>query len=278
VTVTPNLSPVVNLGSSVTSGYAPTAVQFSSSGTYDPEGGSLNYVWNFGNGATSTAANPAYTYTAAGTYTATLTVTDPVGNVTTRSRTITIAPNRVPVAVIGASTTSAYAPITVRFNSTGSYDPDGGTLRYAWAFGDGATSTAANPSYTYTIPGTYTATLRVTDPYGLSAAKSLSITVRKPVMATANVSAVKVNGVRASRATVTVTDTLGRRVPGATVTGTWSGVVSATVTAKTDAYGRIVVTSPTASKSGSIRYTVTNVVMPNGWAWDGVKRYRTIWV
>ena len=43
-------------------------------------------------------------------------------------------------------------------------DPEGGALTYAWDFGDGTTSTAANPTHTYTTNGTYTATLTVRDP------------------------------------------------------------------------------------------------------------------
>ena len=46
----------------------------------------------------------------------------------------------------------------MQFSSAGSLDPDpGDTIRYQWTFGDGATSTAANPSHTYTVNGNYTA-------------------------------------------------------------------------------------------------------------------------
>ena len=54
----------------------------------------------------------------------------------------------------------------MNFSSAGSADPEGGTLTYAWAFGDGTTSTAANPTKTYTADGSYTATLTVRDPQG----------------------------------------------------------------------------------------------------------------
>ncbi|MBL8481507.1 MAG: PKD domain-containing protein [Rhodocyclaceae bacterium] len=62
------------------SGTAPLAVNFSSSGTSDPDGDALSFDWNFGDGsAHSTAANPSHTYAGAGTYVATLTVTDTQG-------------------------------------------------------------------------------------------------------------------------------------------------------------------------------------------------------
>ena len=58
----------------------------------------------------------------------------------------------------------------VQFNGTGSIDPAGGTLTYAWDFGDGATGTDSMPIHTYTSNGTYTATLVVTNASGSSSA------------------------------------------------------------------------------------------------------------
>ena len=85
--------------------------------------------------------------------------------------------NRAPTAVAGANRTSGPAPLTVTFSSAGSSDPEGGALRYSWAFGDGTTSTAANPTKTYTTNGTYTATLTVRDPQGASGSASVRISV-----------------------------------------------------------------------------------------------------
>ncbi|MET8893940.1 lectin [Streptomyces albogriseolus] len=82
-----------------------------------------------------------------------------------------------PVAQATANTTSGIAPLEVAFSSAGTTDPDGDALGYAWTFGDGATSTAADPSHTYTANGQYTATLKVTDPSGKSATASVRITV-----------------------------------------------------------------------------------------------------
>ena len=69
------------------------------------------------------------------------------------------------------------APLTVTFSSAGSSDPDGGALTYSWDFGDGTTSTAANPTNTYTANGTYTATLTVRDPQGATGTASVQISV-----------------------------------------------------------------------------------------------------
>jgi glucose/arabinose dehydrogenase len=85
--------------------------------------------------------------------------------------------NRNPIARAAANPTSGTAPLTVNFSSAGSSDPEGGALTYLWTFGDGTTSTAANPAKTYTANGTYTPTLRVTDPQGLTGTASVVVTV-----------------------------------------------------------------------------------------------------
>ncbi|MFJ8191984.1 PQQ-dependent sugar dehydrogenase [Streptomyces sp. NPDC096094] len=82
-----------------------------------------------------------------------------------------------PVAQAKANKTSGTAPLAVTFSSAGSSDADGDALTHAWDFGDGATSTAADPSHTYTANGQYTATLKVTDTTGKSATASVQITV-----------------------------------------------------------------------------------------------------
>ncbi|MFJ1599801.1 ThuA domain-containing protein [Streptomyces sp. NPDC088261] len=85
--------------------------------------------------------------------------------------------NRNPVAKAAADKTSGQAPLAVAFSSAGSSDPESGALTYAWDFGDGATSTDANPSHTYTETGTYRPTLTVRDPEGLTGTASLVVTV-----------------------------------------------------------------------------------------------------
>ncbi|MET9800906.1 PQQ-dependent sugar dehydrogenase [Streptomyces sp. NPDC006368] len=84
---------------------------------------------------------------------------------------------RAPIAQAKADRTSGRAPLTVAFSSSGSSDPDGDALSHAWRFGDGSTSTAANPTHTYTANGQYTATLTVSDTTGKSATASVLVTV-----------------------------------------------------------------------------------------------------
>lgn len=164
-----NAAPVANF-SLVTSGLTAT---FSDSSS-DADGSIAARAWNFGDGSTSTATNPSKTYSAAGTYNVQLTVTDNGGltNTVTKSVTVTTSANVAPVANFSVSTSG----LTATFTDT-STDSDGTLATRAWNFGDSTTSTATNPSKTYSAAGTYTVTLTVTDNAGASNTKSNSVTV-----------------------------------------------------------------------------------------------------
>jgi glucose/arabinose dehydrogenase len=88
--------------------------------------------------------------------------------------------NTPPTVKSSADTTSGPAPLTVHFSSAGSSDPEGASLTYAWTFGDGASSTAANPTHTYSTEGTYSARLVVSDGVSSSAAPAMQIVVGRP--------------------------------------------------------------------------------------------------
>jgi PKD repeat protein len=178
-----NVAPVAAAAGSPTSGKEPLAVSFTSAGSADVEGdGSIvSYSWNFGDGSPlSTQANPSHTYQAAGDYTAVLTVTDNDGATASASVPITVNANIAPHATAAADVTAGHAPLPVSFSSAGSGDTDG-TYSIHWDFGDGATSSAANPSHTYTNSTeeniVRTATLTVTDDNGATAISTIEITV-----------------------------------------------------------------------------------------------------
>ena len=87
---------------------------------------------------------------------------------------------RAPRVRLAANPTSGQAPLTVAFDPTGTEDPDGDALDYAWDFtSDGVVdSTTEGPvSFTYTANGRYDARLTVTDATGRDAAATVVITV-----------------------------------------------------------------------------------------------------
>jgi cytochrome c len=94
--------------------------------------------------------------------------------------------NRTPIPKISADPIAGQAPLTVRFSSAGTTDPDGDALTYAWDFdADGTVdSTAPNPTYTYPVNGAYNPTVKVTDSTGRSAAATLPFLVgpRAPIV------------------------------------------------------------------------------------------------
>ncbi|MGY4961750.1 PQQ-dependent sugar dehydrogenase [Streptomyces sp. 900105245] len=82
-----------------------------------------------------------------------------------------------PVAQAAADRTSGQAPLKVAFSSAGTTDQDGDALTYSWDFGDGATSTSADPTHKYKKNGTYTATVTAKDTTGRTGSASVRVVV-----------------------------------------------------------------------------------------------------
>jgi len=175
-----NRAPIAVLSASPTSGGTPLVVQFSASGSYDPESDALTYAWDFGDGTTGSGVSVAHEYTAEGSYSVTLTVTDVGGMQATASQSILVtnqATGSIPTASFTASPSSGGTPLTVAFNAAASSDPDGTIVSYEWSFGDGATGSGATVTHSYLTQGTYTAALTVTDDEGLTDTSSQTIVV-----------------------------------------------------------------------------------------------------
>ncbi len=88
--------------------------------------------------------------------------------------------NQRPTAVLQAGPLSGLSPLTVNFNASGSTDPEGGVLSYAWDLdgdGDFDDSSAPQPSFTYTGSGARTVRLKVTDAQGLSDVAAVVVVV-----------------------------------------------------------------------------------------------------
>ncbi|MBL7941336.1 MAG: PKD domain-containing protein [Flavobacteriales bacterium] len=115
-------------------------------------------VWN-------TLETTSSIWVGAGNYS--VTYTDPSGCSSTGYATVSLSDA---ITSIGANTYEVWMPAsTVNFTSGTS----GTILSYLWDFGDGNTSTLANPSYTYTVSGFYTVTLTVEDANGCTTVETL---------------------------------------------------------------------------------------------------------
>ena len=186
------LPPSVVAGADPLVGPAPLRVQFTSTGSVDPGGGELVFHWDFGDGSTSSEANPTHTYVQPGSYTTVLTATNELGGSGEATIEIT-ATNRPPIAVIAApaNDAAAFRGELVQFSSKGSNDDadaarSGHITAWAWDFGDGTTSNAPEPvkAYDRLRPEGYVVTLTVTDSDGTTASATslLRIVNRAPTV------------------------------------------------------------------------------------------------
>jgi PKD repeat protein len=179
-----NNPPVARSSANPMLGVPPLTVSFSSSGSSDPEGATLTYNWNFGDGTSaSTSANPSHVYQTAGSYFVRLTVSDGTNSASAPDLNIRVG-NQPPVVNVSASPLSGKAPLAVIFSSSGTSDPEGAALTYSWNFGDGsANSSSANPSHTYTANGNYTARLTVSDGQNSVSSQNIQISVSDGLVA-----------------------------------------------------------------------------------------------
>ncbi|MEJ2207823.1 MAG: PKD domain-containing protein [Anaerolineae bacterium] len=277
-----NQPPVAVASASPTGGSAPLAVQFSADGSADPDGIIASYAWDFGDGSTSFAANPAHTYDAAGTYQAILTVTDNAGAMGSDSVTISVSgSNQPPLAVASASPTSGSAPLAVQFSADGSADPDGIIVSYAWTFGDGSGSTEANPAYTYSAAGTYQATLTVTDDAGATASDSVTISVSGASQNRVHVDSQEVQ--RKSRRgrwyaldKIVVVDQNGQPVADALVTARFYGPTEGQASRTTNGSGKVILAStPTTDPQGTWCFEILSIEV-DGYVYDASANVVTI--
>jgi PKD repeat protein len=135
------------------------------------------FSWAYGDGsAADTGVAPAHRFAQAGTYTITLTVTSPLGQSSTTSRTITVTPTSPGVtASFTFSPTQPAISQLVYFNASASTPT---TATYAWNYGDGTPAGAGvTPTHQFAVAGTYTVTLTVTNATNQSATTSRTVTV-----------------------------------------------------------------------------------------------------
>lgn len=169
--------------------FAPATIIFTDSST-DADGQIVSWLWEFETGNTLFYNRQTYqktvshTFARSGTYPVRLTVSDD-GNLTNTYILDVIVRNNAPVAIISAFPNPVLSKTQVNFFGNTSYDSDGNITKYAWNFGDGIIISQGKitESHIYSKPGTYQASLTVTDNIGDSSTANLLINVsnRNPV-------------------------------------------------------------------------------------------------
>lgn len=137
-------------------GYTVNSAGLTSTFTNTSTGSSPTYFWTFGDGGTSTAANPVHTYSSPGTYMVCLFATNQcTTDSLCQSLTVSCATATAAWTVTGSQLTYDFTDATI-----------GSPLSWTWDFGDGNLSSQQNPSHSYSAPGNYLVCLTVMDSCG----------------------------------------------------------------------------------------------------------------
>jgi len=153
-------APIAAFSATPTSGTAPLTVNF----TDESENNPTSWLWDFGDGNTSTQQNPSHIYSSAGQYTISLLVENEEGsNTEIKTSYIIVNTNpNAPIAAFSASPTSGTEPLTVNFTDESENNP----TNWQWNFGDGNIIYHQNPTHTYNSDGSYTVSLKVSNEDG----------------------------------------------------------------------------------------------------------------
>ncbi|WP_448547117.1 immune inhibitor A domain-containing protein [Thalassotalea fusca] len=137
--------------------------------------GSLTYRWQFGDGSDlSKSVSADHDYETAGTYQVTLTVTDQTAQSYSFTTEVVLA------EALNVEVTRTVNNLNATFGITVSGGDENYT--YAWDFGDGNTSTLAQPTHTYANAGTYNVSVTVTDGNGVAGSASTTLIATSPVV------------------------------------------------------------------------------------------------
>lgn len=146
---------IVDFTASVTSGCVPLNVLFTNlSSTTEND----SYLWDFGNGSTSSAKEPQTTYLSAGEFTVTLTITNEIESQSTTKELYIQVGEKPTASFTYSGPVIGCVPISATFENKSS-DPYDSSLTYTWSFGDGEGSSDENPTHNYTTSGNYNVTL-----------------------------------------------------------------------------------------------------------------------
>jgi gliding motility-associated-like protein len=140
--------------------------------SYSQDGSIVRWLWNFGDGTTSTEGNPTHLYTGTGQYHVNLTTTSSFGCSSPYQDTVEVYTK--PISRI--QTANVCEGIDVQFINT-TINNTGTPVTYLWDLGNGYTSSDSAITYNFNQPGTYDVTLTATSGYGCSDTQLNRLTV-----------------------------------------------------------------------------------------------------
>jgi hypothetical protein len=168
-------------------------VTLNAGGSSDPDGGTLEYRWDFtgplgtADGTfdrTTSTATTTTSWPSTGIRTVRVEVRDPQGATAVATTTVNVR-NQLPIPVLSVTPLAPLIGQTVTLSAAGSSDPDGSVTGYAWDLdGDGSfeRNTGATPTTTTSYPnaGAVRVRVRVTDDDGGTGVRFADLTVTSP--------------------------------------------------------------------------------------------------
>ena len=191
-TATINRPPIAVFYNAPYFGAEAQSTKFSNSGSKDPDGGSITYDYDFGDGTPhNLTTSPSHRYVQDGVYTVTLVVTDAMGATATATTTATIS--NLPALVTFSGPTTAF-PVDYPFSVSGAFTDPGKLDTHVASidWGDGTSVPAAElkeasgagttgDMHKYATPGYYTVSISVTDDAGANTTVTSLLTVTSAV-------------------------------------------------------------------------------------------------
>lgn len=173
-----NTLPVAQFSFSPSDPIATEEVQFTDE-SYDLEGRSFTYLWDFGDGYTSDVSNPKHSFANPSEYNVNLTVWDDENWAASVIKSIVVIQNLPPTADFSFNPIDPSVDDTISFIDL-SEDPENKGLTCLWDFGDDSNSSTHNPTHKYVAAGQYTINLTVWDEGGLSATATKTVDILPP--------------------------------------------------------------------------------------------------
>lgn len=175
IRVVPLALPNAAFSANKTAGFLPFDVHF-----IDRSGGEVSsWLWEFGDGDTSSAQSPFHEYKTQGDFDVSLTVTGPGGvDKETKTGFIKVLPLNKPRVDFVVDRTASFKPITVQFTDI---SEGVGLQNWLWDFGDGSISNERSPSHKYTSEGFFSPSLTVSGSVGVGFEKKINLIISLPV-------------------------------------------------------------------------------------------------